>query len=55
MIKKDYQKPTMRTIQLQQRHKILTSSYAAVQSTNSSDDDNPVYDSSSKGSIWDAN
>ena len=54
MIKKEYQKPTMRIVQLQYRHQILVGSYAGIQS-NSVDDDDPIYDSSSGGSIWDAN
>ena len=55
MIKKEYQKPTMRIVQLQYRHQILVGSYAGIQSSNSVDDDDPIYDSSSGGSIWDAN
>ena len=55
MKKKDYMKPAIRTVQLQHRHQILAGSYKGVQSKNSSDEDNPVYDSSSSSSIWDAN
>lgn len=56
MKKKEYQKPTMRTVKLQHRHQILTGSpYTSIQSRNSVDNDDPAYDSSSSGSIWDAN
>ena len=57
MIKKEYQKPTMRIVQLQYRHQILVGSYAGIQSNSvdDDDDDDPIYDSSSGGSIWDAN
>ena len=53
MIKKDYMKPTMRVVQLQYRQNILIAS-AGIQAT-SDDDDNPIYDGNSSGSIWDAN
>ena len=56
MIKKDYMKPTMKVVQLRHRQQILAGSYAGIQSKNSSDDDDdPIYDGNSSGSIWDAN
>ena len=56
MKKKDYMKPTMKVVKLQHRHQILAVSYKGIKSKNSVDDeDNPIYDDSTKGSIWDAN
>ena len=55
MIKKEYMKPTVTVVQLQHRQHNLAGSYAGIQSKNSSDDDNPDYDGSSWGNIWDAN
>ena len=55
MIKKEYMKPTVTVIQLQHSQQILAGSYTGIQSTNSSDSDNPDYDGNSSGSIWDAN
>ena len=55
MIKKEYMKPTVTVVQLQHRQHILAESYTGIQSTNSVDEDNPDYDGSTSGSIWDAN
>ena len=55
MIKKEYMKPATKVVQLQHSQHILAGSYAGIQSKNSTDDDNPDYDGSSSGSIWDAN
>lgn len=55
MKKKNYMKPATKVVQLQHSQHILAGSYAGIQSKNSTDDDNPDYDGSSSGSIWDAN
>ena len=55
MIKKEYMKPATTVVQLQHSLHILAGSYAGIQSKNSSDDDDPDYDGSTCGSIWDAN
>jgi hypothetical protein len=57
MKKKNYMKPATKVVQLQHSQHILAGSYTGIQSTNSSDTDNPDYDGSSSGSIsiWDAN
>ena len=55
MIKKDYMKPTVTVVQLQHSQHILAGSYTGVQSKNSTDDDDPGYDGSSSGDLWDAN
>ena len=55
MKKQEYIKPTMTVVQLQHSQHILAGSYTGIQSTNSTDTDNPDYDGSSSGSIWDAN
>lgn len=55
MKKKNYMKPATKVVQLQHSQHILAGSYAGIQSTNSTDDDNPVYDGNSSGSMWDAN
>ena len=55
MKKKNYMKPTVKVVQLQHSQHILAGSYAGIQSTNSTDDDNPDYDGDSWGNIWDAN
>ena len=55
MTKKDYMKPAMCTVQLQNRHQILEGSYAGIQGKNDSDDDNPDYDGNGSSDIWDAN
>ena len=57
MIKKDYIKPAMRYVQLQHRQHLLAGSpYRSVQvKNNSNDDDVPIYDGNSSGSLWDAN
>lgn len=55
MKKKEYMEPTVTVVQLQHRQHILAGSYAGIQSTNSIDDDNPDYDGTISGSIWDAN
>lgn len=55
MIKKDYMKPSLKVVQLQHSHHILAGSYTGIQSKNSTDDDNPDYDGSSSGNLWDAN
>ena len=52
MIKKEYQKPTMRTVLLQYRQQILTGSYAGIKG---SLDDDPIFDGNGSGSIGDAN
>lgn len=52
MIKKEYQKPTMRIVLLQYRQQILTGSYAGIQGSN---DDDPIFDGNGSGSIGDAN
>ena len=54
MKKKDYMKPTMCVVQLQYRQNILIGSNTGI-TTTSADDDAPDYDSSTSGSIWDAN
>ena len=54
MIKKDYMKPTLKVVKLQHSQHILASSYSDIQTT-SYDGDDPDYDGSSSGSIWDAN
>ena len=54
MIKKEYMKPATKVVQLQHSQHILAGSYTDIQ-TMSTDDDNPDYDGSSSGSIWDAN
>ena len=53
--KQEYMKPSLKVVQLQHRQHILAGSYTDIQSKNSTDDDNPDYDGSSSGSIWDAN
>ena len=56
MTKKDYMKPAMCTVQLQNRHQILTGSYKGITTTNdSADDDNVIYDGNGSSNIWDAN
>jgi len=55
MIKKEYMKPATTVVQLQHSQQILAGSYAGIQSKNSTDDDNPGYDGSSSGDLWDAN
>ena len=55
MKKKNYMKPATTVVQLQHSQQILAGSYTGIQSTNSTDDDNPDYDGSSSGSFWDAN
>ncbi len=55
MIKKEYMKPTVTVVQLQHSQQILAGSYTGVQSKNDSDNDDPGYDGSSSGSLWDAN
>ena len=54
MKKKNYMKPTVTVVQLQHSQQILAGSYTGIQTT-SYDDDEPDYDGSSSGSIWDAN
>lgn len=55
MKKKDYIKPTMRSVNLHHTHQILAASYSNVLSGNDSEDyDNPDY-VGIEGSIWDAN
>jgi hypothetical protein len=53
MKKQEYIKPTLKVVKLQHRQQILAGSYAGIQSKNSSDDDNPGYDGSSSGDLWD--
>ena len=55
MKKKNYMKPATKVVQLQHRQQILAGSYTGIQSTNSTDSDNPDYDGNSSGSLWDAN
>ena len=57
MKKINYMKPATKVVQLQHRQQILAGSYTGIQSTNSTDSDNPDYDGNSSGSIsiWDAN
>ena len=56
MRKKDYMKPTMRVVCLQHHSIICGSPYSSIQTKNSTNDnDNPDYDSTSSGNIWDAN
>ena len=55
MKNKNYMKPATKVVQLQHSQQILAGSYTGIQSTNSTDDDNPDYDGNSSGSIWDAN
>ena len=55
MIKKEYQKPTMRIVQSQYRHQILAGSYAGIQVNNSVDDDVPIFDPNTNINPWDAN
>ena len=56
MKKKDYMKPAMRVVMILHQSIICASPFDNVQTTNDSeDDDDPIYDSSSGGSIWDAN
>ena len=55
MKKKEYMEPTVTVVQLQHRQHILSGSYTGIQSTNSTDDDNPDYDGSSSINIWGAN
>ena len=56
MIKKEYVKPAMRYVQLQHKqHLLVGSPYDTVQSRNSKDDDDPVYDGNTSGSLWGAN
>ena len=54
MKKKNYMKPTLKVVKLQHSQQILTGSYSDIQTT-SRDNDDPDYDGSSSGSIWDAN
>ena len=60
MRKKDYMKPTMRTIQLHYRQQILTGSIKGIQTKHVASDsdpggDDPIYDGTSSGNLWDAN
>lgn len=45
----------MRVVKIQHHSIICASPYDRIQSKNSSDDDNPIYDGTSSSSIWDAN
>ena len=47
--------PTRCVIQLQHSQQLLAGSYTDVQSKNGSDNDDPGYDGSSSGDLWDAN
>lgn len=55
MKKQEYIKPTLKVVQLQHSQHILAGSYTDIQSKNSTDYDDPDYDGSSSGSLWDAN
>ena len=55
MKKQEYQKPVMEVIEADIEQQILASSYTGIQSKNSTDDDDPDYDGSSSGYLWDAN
>lgn len=58
MKKKDYTKPTIRVVELQQKYHILTGSYKRVQSKNINsevDTDFPDYVDGDGGNIWEAN
>ena len=55
MKKKNYMKPATKVVQLQHSQHILAGSYTDIETANSSDNDNPDYDGSSWGNIWDAN
>ena len=48
-------KPATKVVQLQHRQHILAGSYTGIQSTNSTDDDNPDYGGYSSIDIGDAN
>ena len=53
MKKKNYMKPATTVVQLQHSQQILVSSYTGIQSKNSTDNDDPGYDGSSSGDLWD--
>ena len=53
MKKKNYMKPATKVVQLQHSQHILAGSYTGIQSKNSTDNDDPGYDGSSSGDLWD--
>ena len=54
MKKKNYMKPATKVVQLQHSQQLLIgSSYTGIQSKNSTDNDDPGYDGSSSGDLWD--
>lgn len=51
--KQEYMKPSLKVVQMQHSQQILAGSYTGIQTTNSSDTDNPDYDGDTSGDLWD--